>query len=60
VGSDVGETDWWGKAPYWAPTRAQRWIQVDLDERVLGRNRPVELPAPDGVPVAHDGLVVEI
>jgi acetolactate synthase-1/2/3 large subunit len=44
VGSDVGETDWWGKAPYWAPGRAQRWIQVDVDERVLGRNRPVELP----------------
>jgi acetolactate synthase-1/2/3 large subunit len=44
VGSDVGETDWWGKAPYWALTRAQRWIQVDVDERILGRNRPVELP----------------
>jgi acetolactate synthase-1/2/3 large subunit len=43
VGSDVGETDWWGKPPYWAPTRLQRWIQVDVEERVLGRNRPVEL-----------------
>ena len=43
VGSDVGETDWWGKAPYWAPTFRQRWIQVDIDERVLGRNRPVSL-----------------
>lgn len=43
VGSDVGETDWWGKAPYWAPSFRQRWIQVDVDERVLGRNRPVSL-----------------
>lgn len=43
VGSDVGETDWWGKPPYWAPPARQRWIQVDVDERVLGRNRPVEL-----------------
>jgi acetolactate synthase-1/2/3 large subunit len=43
VGSDVGETDWWGKAPYWAPTFRQRWIQVDVDERVLGRNRPVSI-----------------
>jgi acetolactate synthase-1/2/3 large subunit len=43
VGSDVGETDWWGKPPYWAPPGRQRWIQADVDERVLGRNRPVEL-----------------
>lgn len=43
VGSDVGETDWWGKPPYWAPARLQRWVQVDVDERILGRNRPVEL-----------------
>ena len=43
VGSDVGETDWWGKPPYWAPPARQPWIQVDVDERVLGRSRPVEL-----------------
>lgn len=43
VGSDVGETDWWGKAPYWAPTTRQRWIQVDIDDAILGRNRPLEL-----------------
>jgi acetolactate synthase-1/2/3 large subunit len=43
VGSDVGETDWWGKAPYWAPPSRQRWIQVDVDDRVIGRNRPVSL-----------------
>jgi len=43
VGSDVGETDWWGKAPYWAPGFRQRWIQVDVDDAVLGRNRPVAL-----------------
>jgi acetolactate synthase-1/2/3 large subunit len=43
IGSDVGETDWWGKAPYWAPSFRQRWIQVDVDEHVLGRNRPVSL-----------------
>ena len=43
VGSDLGETDWWGKAPYWAPTTRQRWIQVDIDDAILGRNRPLEL-----------------
>jgi ribonuclease BN (tRNA processing enzyme) len=30
------------------------------DGPVLLTHRPVELPAPDGVPVAYDGLVVEI
>ena len=30
------------------------------DGRILLTHRPVELPSPDGVPVAHDGLVVEI
>ncbi|NNG01441.1 MAG: thiamine pyrophosphate-binding protein [Desulfobacteraceae bacterium] len=43
LGSDLGETDWWGKAPYWAKTADQRFIQVDIDEGCLGRNRPVDL-----------------
>ena len=30
------------------------------DGPILLTHRPVELPAPDGVPVATDGLVVEI
>lgn len=30
------------------------------DGPILLTHRPVELPGPDGVPVAHDGLVVEI
>ena len=30
------------------------------DGPVLLTHRPVELPAPNGVPVAHDGLVVDI
>jgi acetolactate synthase-1/2/3 large subunit len=43
VGSDIGETDWWGKPPYWGKQGDQRWIQVDVDDAVLGRNRPVQL-----------------
>jgi acetolactate synthase-1/2/3 large subunit len=39
LGSDMGETDWWGKAPYWAKTADQAFIQVDIDEARLGRNR---------------------
>jgi len=43
LGSRLGETDWWGKPPYWAPAREQRTIQVDLDEETIGNNRPLEL-----------------
>ena len=43
LGSDLGETDWWGKAPYWAKTTDQIFIQVDIDEERLARNRPSDL-----------------
>lgn len=43
LGSDMGETDWWGKAPYWAKTADQIFIQVDIDEERLARNRPNNL-----------------
>ncbi len=43
VGSRLGETDWWGKAPNWAPPAAQRTIQVDVDDERLGVNKPVSV-----------------
>ncbi len=43
LGSELGETDWWGKAPYWAPPDRQQLIQVDIDPQRLGRNRPADL-----------------
>ncbi len=43
VGSRVGETDWWGKAPNWAPPGQQHTIQIDNDEDRLGVNKPVEV-----------------
>lgn len=43
VGSRLGETDWWGKAPNWAPPDRQRHVQVDVDEENLGLNKPVDL-----------------
>ena len=43
LGSDLGETDWWGKAPYWGKLADLAFIQVDIDETRLGRNRPVRL-----------------
>ncbi len=39
LGSDMGETDWWGKPPYWAKPSEQAFIQVDIDEERLARNR---------------------
>ncbi len=43
LGTRFGETDWWGKPPYWGQPDEQRVIQVDIDEEVLGLNRPVDL-----------------
>ncbi len=43
VGSRLGETDWWGKAPNWAPPSDQRLVQVDVDEQNLGVHRPVDV-----------------
>ena len=44
LGSDLGETDWWGKRPYWRAPDEQRFVQVDADELQLGRNHPADLP----------------
>lgn len=41
LGSRLGETDWWGKAPYWNPN--QKVIQVDIDPERIGVNKPVDL-----------------
>ncbi len=43
VGSRLGETDWWGKAPYWRRPDEQKMIQVDIDDDYLGCNKPTEL-----------------
>jgi acetolactate synthase-1/2/3 large subunit len=43
VGTRFGETDWWGKPPYWRDPDEQRLIQVDVDDEILGLNKPVEL-----------------
>ena len=43
LGSRLGETDFWGKAPYWAKPEDQALVQVDIDPNVLGRIRPAQL-----------------
>ena len=44
LGTRFGETDWWGKPPHWRSAFEQRLIQVDVDEAMLGLNKPVDLP----------------
>lgn len=43
LGSRLGETDFWGKPPYWGKSSEQRFVQVDSDEELLGLNRRNEL-----------------
>ena len=40
LGSRLGETDWWGQPPYWGAPEQQKMIQVDLDESIIGANKP--------------------
>jgi acetolactate synthase I/II/III large subunit len=43
IGTRLGETDWWGKPPYWRNPSEQQTIQVDLDGDMLGLNKPADL-----------------
>jgi len=43
IGSRLGETDWWGKPPYWGKPDEQKLIQVDIDDEILGLNKATEL-----------------
>ncbi len=43
LGTRFGETDWWGKAPYWRHPSQQKMIQVDADGEMLGMNKPADL-----------------
>lgn len=60
LGSGVGETDWWGKQPNWASPADQKCIQVDIDEEVIGRNKPVNLAVVADVRTFLRDLVVEL
>jgi acetolactate synthase-1/2/3 large subunit len=60
LGSRVGETDWWGKAPYWATPDKQKFIQVDHDEDILGLNRPVDLAILGDVGVFLEALLARV
>jgi len=60
LGSRLGETDWWGKPPYWASPEKQRLIQVDTDPECLGNIRPADLPIVADVKVFLQALTAEL
>ncbi len=60
LGARLGETDWWGKAPYWALPDQQQMIQVDLEEATLGRNRKVDLAIQAEIKVFVGHLIDEL
>lgn len=43
VGGRLGDLDFWGKAPGWAPADRQRLIQIDVAADMIGVNREVDL-----------------
>jgi acetolactate synthase-1/2/3 large subunit len=55
LGSRLGETDWWGKPPYWGKPGEQKMVQVDIDEEILGLNKATELAATELAVVADAG-----
>jgi acetolactate synthase-1/2/3 large subunit len=60
LGTRFGETDWWGKPPYWGDPQQQATIQVDCDPEVLGLNRPVSLPILGDVKCYLEALLAEL
>ncbi len=44
VGSRLGELDFWGRPPVWADPARQRTVQIDIDPRNIGLNRPADVP----------------
>ena len=57
LGSRMGETDWWGKAPYWGRPGEQKFIQVDTDATTLGNNRSADLAVQADVKVFMSALL---
>jgi acetolactate synthase-1/2/3 large subunit len=60
LGTRFGETDWWGKPPYWGEPELQKVIQVDTDPEILGLNRPIDLGVQADVGVFLEALLAEL
>ncbi len=60
LGTRFGETDWWGKPPYWRSADEQELIQVDLDEDALGQNKPVDVAVVSDIKTFLVALLAEL
>ena len=60
LGSRLGETDWWGKPPYWASGDVQKAIQVDLDTEIIGANKPIDVAIQADINEFMDALLTEL
>ena len=60
LGSRVGETDWWGKAPYWGRPGQTHTIQVDIDDATLGGTRAIDVAVLADIKVFMGALLVEL
>lgn len=60
LGTRFGETDWWGKPPYWGDPALQQTIQVDCDAEILGLNRPVSLAVLADLRAYLEALLAEL
>jgi acetolactate synthase-1/2/3 large subunit len=60
LGSRLGETDWWGKAPYWRHPSEQKMVQVDSDGHILGANKPATVAVLADIKLFLAALAVEL
>lgn len=60
LGSRIGETDWWGKAPYWARPSQTKTVQVDIDDATLGGTRAVDVAVLADIKVFLTDLLAEL
>lgn len=43
VGTQLGQLEGYGRAPFWATPDRQKTIQVDIEPEMIGQSRPVDL-----------------
>jgi len=43
IGTQLAETDFWGKPPMWGDPSTQKLIHIDQSSEILGANRPFDL-----------------
>lgn len=60
VGGRLGELDGWGKQPVWGDPQQQKTIQIDVDPRSLGLNRPIDVSIVGDAKQALEALLAAV